>query len=99
LRRVSGKENSGLKEQGNDRFESSEGRRWEGILRDINKCGGVFEGNDSWLMMFSHLRMVNVPHECQWRDCWHLRERGMRKEEREKEEQVLEGSSVGEIEL
>jgi hypothetical protein len=62
VRRVTRNEKSGLKELGNDRFESSEGRRWEGILGDINKCGKVFKGDKNWLMMFGHLKMVGVDH-------------------------------------
>jgi hypothetical protein len=62
VRRVSGNEKSSLKVLGNDRFESSEGRRREGILRDINKCGGVFKGNDNWVTVCGHLRMIRVPN-------------------------------------
>jgi hypothetical protein len=51
-----------LKEPGNDRFESFEGRRWEGILGDIDKCAGIFKRDDNWLMMFGHPRMVSVPN-------------------------------------
>jgi hypothetical protein len=62
VRRVSGNEKSSLKVLGNDRFESSEGRRREGILRDINKCGGVFKGGNNCLMMFGFPRMISVPN-------------------------------------
>jgi hypothetical protein len=62
VRRVTRNEKSGLKELGNDRFESSEGRRWEGILGDIDKCAGIFKRDDNWLMMFGHPRMVSVPN-------------------------------------